>query len=87
MQDGVEGVGGVAGVEVVAGGGAVAVEDDGLFAVEEEGEFGYDFWSSKLVSWLLVLNTPPCLGGFLSKVSTYSRGIDEVRIRCYFSRL
>lgn len=44
VQDGVEGVGGVACVEVAPGGGAVAVEDHGLGAVEEAGEFGDDFW-------------------------------------------
>ena len=43
MQDGVECVGCVAGVEVATGVGAVAVEDEGAIAVEEGGELGDDF--------------------------------------------
>ena len=43
VEDRVEGVGCVAGVEVAPRGGAVAVEDDGLAPGEEAGEFGDDF--------------------------------------------
>jgi hypothetical protein len=43
VQDRVEGVGCVAGVEVAACGRAVAVEDDGFVAGEEAREFGDDF--------------------------------------------
>jgi hypothetical protein len=48
VQDRVEGVGGVACVEVAPCGGAVAVEDDGLVPGEEEGEFGDYFWGGCL---------------------------------------
>lgn len=44
VQDRVEGVGGVAGEQVAAGGGTVTVEDDGLAAVQEAGEFRDDLW-------------------------------------------
>ena len=44
MEDRVEGVGCVAREEVAPGGGAVAVEDDGLGPVEQAGEFGDDFY-------------------------------------------
>ena len=43
VEDRVEGVGCVAGVEVAPRGGAVAVEDDGLAPGEEAGEFGDNF--------------------------------------------
>jgi hypothetical protein len=43
VQDRVEGVSCVAGVEVAPGGGAVAVEDDRFVAREEACEFGDDF--------------------------------------------
>ena len=43
MQDGVERVGGVGGVEVPPSRAAVAVEDYWLAPVEEACEFGYDF--------------------------------------------
>jgi hypothetical protein len=42
VQDRVEGIGGVASEEVAAGGGAVAVQDEGLAAVEEAGELRDD---------------------------------------------
>lgn len=47
VQDGVKGVRGVAGKQVAAGGGAVAVEDDGLAAVQEAGEFRDDLWEMR----------------------------------------
>lgn len=63
VEDGVKGVGGVAGEQVAAGGGAVAVEDDGLAAVQEAGEFGDDLWGEGVSKLVQVLN---CGGDVLS---------------------
>ena len=51
VQDRVKGVGCVARVEIAPGGGAVAVEDDGLASGEEAREFG-DYFCRGLVSFL-----------------------------------
>ncbi|KFY44487.1 hypothetical protein V494_01461, partial [Pseudogymnoascus sp. VKM F-4513 (FW-928)] len=50
VEDGVKGVGGVTGEQVTAGGGAVTVENDGLAAVQEAGEFRDDLWGRYVVA-------------------------------------
>lgn len=45
MQDGVEGISSVAGVEIAPGVAAVAVQDEGLATVQQAGELGDDLCS------------------------------------------
>jgi hypothetical protein len=44
VEDGVESIRGVASEEVASSRGTITMKDNGLASVEEEGEFGNDFW-------------------------------------------